>query len=580
MIIFYRRSLQIIPKEYRKFRIILANLLLSATDTFISIMSRFSPEESTIDLNFNDSEDKMRRTSVQEEIDDMLHRICKILLSAVAGELGEYTLLVPFGSASTDMLEKIAHNIVDGSIFLNNGDVGEVEDFMSIVILRNQKIEYIFALLDTIARTRQLSSASLSQIVIFACKNCLRNVEIQREIFPYIVNLLSSVCKLTPRLCGIVMREIHSRFIVVQEIALDLFKKLPIHNWIPTHEEVIELENMLKDPLDSPKSILARFVIGKISWNQPMSITLESRKHLALAIVNTYLDYEGRKNSLQRTSVPRAIFTSAIEMTQKLSSIPFGENLFLEFHKWTWTILCKLDFYSIPDFRHTYHIPPGSSWAIKPFEHSDSPVLITVKGFAQSNPVAAYGILSLSEIGQNFDLFKKEGWNLLKVLLDSNEPKGFLDCSFNLFCSFAQTEKDLYQFPEVFSLFGTFWKNFGSNTKTIDECIVRCLERGNFSAASVHFWDQLVLFDNMWTSSTQRQRLLDQLIPLVLEFTSVNEILKDLNIKYKELFFRNGSNFSSGPLNSLLQLASSRFTLQAIEDYPSLLDACSLSIAS
>jgi hypothetical protein len=302
-----QRSFHIIPLEYKKFRIKLANLIISVVETFIDVFSIFSAADLRVPLLFNDSQNQIRKTSLQTEIDDLILRACKILLSAPANGIGELSLNLPFSSASVAMLENIVGKIMNGSIFTSI-EKSMNQDFLSIVILRYQNIDYLFALINKIVNTKPFSDIQLKNLISFCCKSCLGNVDIQRVTVKPVSRLLASVCKMNHNLCGATLHDIQSQFSIVKDVALSIFRSLPVEKWIPTHADVLEMENMLKDPLESPKSVLARYLIGEVSWNRCAVISLESRKHLALAIVNTYLDYEGRRKNLQRTSFSRAIY--------------------------------------------------------------------------------------------------------------------------------------------------------------------------------------------------------------------------------------------------------------------------------
>ena len=551
------------------------------SETILDSLMLFSQTELSTSIHFNDSENQIQNTCIQAEIDDFIHRTCKIFLSVQAAGLGPYSLKLPYRAVSESMLQNMVRQIMDGSIFGNSFTAKmETDDLISIILLKQKNLEYIFALLDTLlcVKLQNHNSLILQEVVAFCFQCCLRNVDLQKLTLEHVTKLLKSICNKNAEYCGSILEEIQARFAIFEGIALGMFKCLPIRNWTPSFSQINELENMLKDPLASSKSVLARYLIENINWNNNSGISLESRKHLALSIVNTYLDYDGRRKNLQRTSISRALFSSAVEMTQKITSVPFGENQFLEFYKWCWSVLTRLDCYSMPDARHSYPIPSGKSWAIKPFENSDSSVLITVKGFAQSNPLAAYLILHLSEIGQNYEIFKKEGFRLLKLILESRETIGFLDCAFSLFSNFSQIEPKFYEVREVQDLFNLVWRYLGNDIEGMVSFMKHSLEASSYSSSSIQFWDQLVLFDDGWSSSAPRQQLMDILISISLEYTSINQILKDLNIKYKAMFFKNGTSIAATALDSIYKLASSRLIMPGNSSaYPNLLDFCALN---
>ena len=218
-------------------------------------------------------------------------------------------------------------DLLSGEIF--NEKQLEEKDLIS-AILRNEGGDYIFWLLESLLRSSADIGKSLGVRMVDTCFSiCLANLDFQESLLENVTRLLASLCSNSPSLIGYILEKSEDSFIAVERIVLRLFEQLPIEKWDPVEADVIILENMLKDPLNSGKSKLARNLISAVNWEEGKSAR-HCHKALCFAITNLYLDYMGRrKSSGIVNSASKVIFNSA----KKLASIVDEEQ---EFYDWCW----------------------------------------------------------------------------------------------------------------------------------------------------------------------------------------------------------------------------------------------------
>lgn len=199
--------------------------------------------------------------------------------------------------------------------------------------------------------------------------------------------------------------------------------------------------------------------------------------------------------------------------------------------------LQRLQLYRRPNANNIYSLsdPEGihlDSW--------NSPALSTIKGYSHSDPISAFTLLLISEVGHRFDLFDLHGWSLLQVLLQSGSIGPLLKASFEIFRNFVlNTTPDLFSKKAFRQMALQLCKAFDIGLKKMDivGCIRRTLQNPEDFHFAIKFWCSLFFADHDWMQSRPIMELLDELCQLVYATQYSSELLSIFSVQYRSLLF-------------------------------------------
>ncbi|KAJ3120316.1 Ectopic P granules protein 5 [Nowakowskiella sp. JEL0407] len=262
---------------------------------------------------------------------------------------------------------------------------------------------------------------------------------------------------------------------------MELFNSLPIYNWQPDLSDLDILHNMLKDPIGSVKFKLAKLVLSNLNWGEVQSsnpgekgryslfLPRSHHRAVAIAVSNIYLDKQPQTNesstavvtprnaanavgkgieyatdvavsTTKKLGVDRVVgeYGVSVMMTTGLAAqnavalvgayspnleipvpnirIGWSSAEEIEFAEWCWKLILSLSIYQSPSSKNTYHLAPNDA-SLRPFLPLEAPLLSTLRGAVNDDPLAAYVLIMVTELGHNPRIFDSKTWPLLNSLL-------------------------------------------------------------------------------------------------------------------------------------------------------------------
>jgi hypothetical protein len=249
-----------------------------------------------------------------------------------------------------------------------------------------------------------------------------------------------------------------------------------------------------------------------------------------------------------------------------------------EFEDWTWNILRELRIYIRPAASNAYALSVDYI-----FEHWDSVSLSTLKAYSASDPMSAYTILVISEIGHRFDLFDDKGWELLEVLIATGHFIPFLLASFDIFRTFVQVDPS----PNILvsegfrRVMNAFWKTGSLNSSWnliqsfIEESMTTSFKSVKDGQFVIKFWCNVIFSSSDWISSRLPLEMLNKVCQVSAFSSFTDELLSQLSAQYRTLLFDFPNRATGGvsSINSIYQRASSGalFSKGSIRTFPTLI---------
>jgi hypothetical protein len=219
----------------------------------------------------------------------------------------------------------------------------------------------------------------------------------------------------------------------------------------------------------------------------------------------------GKQKNQPLYNVSNTVARSAFGLAHGVAPmVPKLTDSNLEFIEWSWSVIQRLQLYTPQQFNNTYSL---SGTGEAPFESLGSANLSTIRSQGTSNPLAAYIMLMLSEIGHSFGLFQeqKQGWILLNVIQSSGRYLSLLKATFLLFKTFYSTiGPSVLDSPDFEYLYESVLKNMDNTNissihcfvrKTIAESISNSSYMNNSVAYCVKFWTAIVFANKGWMYS-------------------------------------------------------------------------------
>jgi hypothetical protein len=199
------------------------------------------------------------------------------------------------------------------------------------------------------------------------------------------------------------------------------------------------------------------------------------------------------------------------------------------------------------------------SYGNKPYEMIQSPMLATLRGAMRSDPLAAYVVLMVSDIGHESPSFERDGWQLLQILAKNGPVESVLKTSNEILLSFAQTDGITFTQSHRFNeYFGGF---FSSRYRSLDvrpshgflyQISHEVLRNREFyilfrswdwslSGIIVVFWVKAIIADKSWAYHRSSLRFLDLICELALVFGYSHFIRNELSEEFERMIAANKS---------------------------------------
>ncbi|KAJ1565579.1 hypothetical protein HK096_001809, partial [Nowakowskiella sp. JEL0078] len=257
---------------------------------------------------------------------------------------------------------------------------------------------------------------------------------------------------------------------------------LPVPLWKPDLSDLDVLQNMMKDPIGSIKFTIAKTVLARLNWGavavrstdddiggKPFDLFLPRSHHrvVAIAVTNIYLDRLPRPQNDKATALVSTRSTAtavgksieyATDIAASATKIMIGDkgadvvkntgalaqnavavvgayapnvsipvpNIQIswtskseaDFADWCWRFVLSLDLYQPPKSSHTYYLAMNDTF-MRPFLPLDTPMLATLRGAMNTDALAAYVLIMISELGHHLPTFQSITWPLLTSVLST-----------------------------------------------------------------------------------------------------------------------------------------------------------------
>ncbi|KAJ3269380.1 hypothetical protein HDV01_001455 [Terramyces sp. JEL0728] len=586
------RALFIIPQEFVYVRENIADILIILNHT-LTEMPIFH-EDQNIYFTVNNG---LQSTSVLQELDQFIFRSIKALLSKEAVGLEKKVIQLPINALSENGKYFSINSILTGTIFDSSLGYGVSQNLPNsftsyeslLVALIRESDSIILDILQLLLFNLQVLDVSIGHSIINACFSvCFCNKDLQSSLFDKASSIVNTVCTKIPSIIGYTLKKVRDNFAVLESISLQIYKNHPCDMWSPSSSDVLVLENLLKDPINSSKSNLARYIIDKINWEGNDEILPECHRQIGLAITNIYLDHIGRPNPQNRVySASNAIIQTAISAIKTTNEETFSE--------WCWKSIQRLQIYIKPSSGNTYMLNEGTQF-VKPFEGWESSIMATIRAHSQTEALAAYSVLLVSEIGHRLDLFEASGWQLLTLLIDRSHYAPFIKAAFQTFQTIVRLSSNIFSAANAKKIFTKFWNS--NIPKTEKSWILEYLPKtmkiaeqdSRYSPTSI--WCSFVFCNPDWRTNRFGLQVLDTLSKHCITLNCADELLSLFNVQYKNLIFSSHANNSLGkdyqltrasPINTLYKFAANQLYQKFGASYftfPSLIMELNSSIIS
>ncbi|KAJ3252035.1 hypothetical protein HK103_001872 [Boothiomyces macroporosus] len=562
-----RQSFFVIPQEFTAVRENIADILIVLNYT-LAEMPIFH-EDQNIYFTVNNG---LQNTSLIQELDQFIFRSIKALLSKEAVGLEKKVIQLPIKYLSENGKYFIINSILTGTVF--DSSLGysvsqtSPNSFTSyetlLVALIRESDSIILDILQLLLFNLQSLDISIGQSIINACFSvCFCNKDLQVSLFDKANSIVTIVCRKVPGLMGYTLKKVRDNFSVLDSISMQIYKSHPCDIWAPNSSDVQVLENLLKDPINSSKSNLARFIIDKINWEKNEEIAPECHRQIGLAITNIYLDHIGRPSPQSRVyTASNAIIQTAISAIKSSNEETFSE--------WCWKSIQRLQIYIKPHSGNTYMLNEATQF-VKPFEGWESSVMATIRAHSQTEALAAYSLLLVSEVGHRLDLFEAGGWQLLNLLLDKGHYAPFVKAAYQTFQTIVRLSSGILSTANAKKVFTKFWNSSISNTdKTwileyLPKTLILPEQDSRYSPATI--WCSFVFCNSEWRTNKFGLQLLDVLCKQCISLNCPDDLLALLNTQYKNLIFAGQASNTLGkdyqltrvrPIDTLYRFAANQ----------------------
>ncbi|KAI8909017.1 hypothetical protein EDD86DRAFT_247294 [Gorgonomyces haynaldii] len=518
------RGLSILPPGYTATLDSIGILLSCLTDLFSSHISPM-PQYQRANV-FEMTLKRTYKSNVQLETDLFLGRAVHLVLKKPG--MGLWACLKDFslGGLSQKARTGLLNGILNGKQWKRGKSGEELDVMVQYLISTGSDAPYLFTLI------RELMNLSdgvdLEKRVIQLCFDlCFRNADLQEILEHEAISTIAQICNNRPAAVSQVLANMLSGSESVQQVMNTVFERIVLKRWEPTLEDVQLLSDMLKDPLQSPKSKLCRYIIDQTHWQH---LSAHVQRQLAVQIVNVYLDTRDRKSTIKQVARKGLQAASAV--------IPLGDirsesQLFLD---WCWDILGRLRLYVKPQSLFTYELSGGDA---SPFKSLSSASLTTIRAHCTSDPVAAYVYLVLSELGHNFDNFQSSGWELLKIVVKSGRNTCFHQATFEIFYTFyTQVGSSVFETAESSLVLKMFWTQKEYSDSAEDMIKFMEMMPWNDQEYNLTYWTWIVFSNKHWISSKVCLLVMNRLAQLSYEHNILPLLNKLLTQEYKNMIMQ------------------------------------------
>jgi hypothetical protein len=561
---FFARALSLLPKDCAGTRDLLTTNMILFTDIVAEQMQAIGTPSASI--YFKSADGSTKETTIDIEVDKFFYRTIRALLSTAAVGVGHFITQIRLDRFSPRAVGDMLESFVKGKLFSGFSQYSEDEIWLQ-QLLRESDPLYLFEFIDLLLSAEHKGNPAVdARIILLSLTHCLRNRDFQEGLYPQIRLILQRLCDLRPANISFILEETRANFAPFEHLVFDLFQNILSSHWTPMTKDIEILENLLKDPFDSTKATLARQIIDQIDWEGSMDIPAPLHKRIGLTIANIHLDYVGRSSE----SIPGKLLHSAFEITQKLSSLQLYHSQQKQFADWCWNTLVRLQLYSIPKEYNSYVLSQGGGKLSKPFENVESSHLVSLKAHLNSDAIAIYTYLMLSEVSHRYDLFEIEGWDLVAFLLREQKYVAVLEIGLLVLHTFYKVLGDeVFSMPQFLSLSAQFWKHVAdSDMERIASYVSHFFElirfRNTYVASyAIKFLTRWTFVNRQWAKQKRALCILNALAKAVLSAPEAHDLLAQLNQEYRFILTQLQNLDTKqlsvpSPLHSLIRIASNQ----------------------
>lgn len=255
------------------------------------------------------------------------------------------------------------------------------------------------------------------------------------------------------------------------------------------------------------------------------------------------MDHTGRIRSQSRIyNASSNVTRSALVVANNFVGSKKSDE-YQEFIDSCWCILQSLQLYNKPQ-RNMYALK-GTLCDI-PFEAMDSATLATLRGNATTDPLAAYVILMMSELGHRYSAFREHGWPLLRLLSQNGHIKALLKTVYELFSTYTiSIGRSAFETAEFLSLFESFWKintsdkNYEEIKTFIDWTLsdkYRISQSDSQNEYFIIFWTHVVFSNRGWTTSKNCILVLEHISRVCFELGYLEILTDSFATEYRKIF--------------------------------------------
>ncbi|KAJ3128679.1 hypothetical protein HK100_009052 [Physocladia obscura] len=539
-------------------------------DTMISNFGILSNDIAlTVDSNLN--------TSVQSELDGSFVRAVAILLNRTRAGTWEYLKSLPCDLISDHMKFFLVNSILRGeklslqnlkSEIKSEQNADFVEDFklagLSTVLSSNyieaRCLLSFLTILSVSGSNSGYQSRLIERIARILFYFGFMDADYREDLKSECRNLLASICTSHPPTISLLVSWTRKNFSSMGHLSLFLFNGLPLFTWCPNTSDFDGFMAMLRDPVKSDKFELAKYIIGSLNWGlKPDSladlfIPRSFHRFLALSVCNLYLD---RFMKVPMFSMSTALSTTTALAKGKFSALlPSNEE---DFYDWCWSTILSLSLYQPPTSLNTYALDSNNASRNKPFEALESAQLATLAGALKTSSLAAYTLLMISDVGHSTVAFEKDGWDMMRLLLDDKRIDAIIFVVNSMILSFVQTE------GSQFILSAAFVSYFGSFIKSCNKSMISNVGKNfaeNTAAQFFSVWSKIAFSDSDWFNNRISIYLLDTICQIAIFRNNHNIMCSELQQEYSRMLENNRkpSQYNVSlfhPVESMYTVASS-----------------------
>ena len=456
------RGIHVVPASFSTFLQYLANTIVFLSDTLCQEISSSLGADSS--LHTTHISWQGHHTTVQVEVDGFVSRVFEHMIKIIGRPVWKAISYLPFSFLSADAKIHVAEVMGD---FVNNSfdrlvtsEQGFALDTL-VNLLSCQPMRMDFAA----ASIQELSWESIaSELLKCLFTQTFLNRQLDLETRERGLLNMVRICTNQPELISLLILWTRDEFQMLEFPSIfDLFSRLPLSTFATKMPDLALLQGMLRDPDGSPKVRLAMYILERLNWGHRQdgsgSLFLPRHMHRSMAMVlaNLYLD---RMQQPREDSVVASVTSAVAQMAlDKLGLATIDEY---KFDTWIWYLLhfdlhfsrkfiLGLKLYQKPSSADIYAVDSFSTLG-KPFILLDSATFSTLRSAMKTDPLSAYLVMVVSDVGHQYHLFERHAGDLVAVVAQSGKWEAVMQILCHVFPTF-QSSLAIPQEPRFLKIF-------------------------------------------------------------------------------------------------------------------------------